>query len=1081
MHGALVLAGALAIALDWRFAVDQRAAWLALQVPVAAAVLVYAWRRQRQLSLPLVLGLTLALHLVSILLFRHLGVTGDGDPNNTYLPEGHKLLEGTYPTSEYPVAAVLLFALESLVDPHPPQIANAFLMLPALLLCMWGIWSLRTRWSAWLALVVGFFPLAEYYWQFRYDGVVAAALVAGLLLARRGHFGWSGVVLAVGACLKWSPGLSSVVLVAWLVAARRFRDARLHVAAFLATTAAFYVPFLLHWPAHDVLASFRIQGKRLLTNESIWYWPARALGLTHQNSQQVWHDAGAPPWTNVVVTCVQVVLVLALAVAAARRPGRRDAVVALAALAPVVFLVTNRVFSVQFVLILAAGWAVAASLTAATRRQQLLAGGFVGGSIAVNAFVYPFGDPLGIFGWAPYTALSWIFMIGATLTIGRWALRGGPVAVEGVEEELPPLTTWHVERTLFAVAVGVAAILLAANLLVAATVPYGGWDSLYYGQWSRLIGLHGGFHFPAVVATSLHRPLFYVLQGELWRVAGFHEALGRLLSLAFTVLLVACLVRLAAVRWGRLGAAIAALVTLAITDVARHASDGLTDVPAAATLALVAVVVFTVRPGRRRTALLVLTALVAVLAKPTGIVGCASLCLALLVGPLDQARRRLVVDVLPIGAGVLLGLVYDWTQARHVGLGLESFLQSGVGSGIWAAKAAAARPDALWGWLWLGRPLHALVVFAILYALLRVAGPAHRTAVLVAVPAAWIWTWAGPAVAGHPLHLGWGATGLVTVVLLVSLPAAALAPADRVPTRLELARLLVWALPSYAIWSEYAAYDTRLLSAAWPALVLLLTAVAVPIVSGAGQRSAAVALVPVAALGVAALVSVIFVGGLGRAGWQQYRSGGWSGITDSALTANVAYGQFEHEVAALRRQLGPGERIYGEDGRLPFLFPGRAVYDTPKSCGDLRGYKAIVILFDDETIAQARLAGAPATLGDWEACRNPGLTLVAEEPSNYAVFVTGKPRVPPTPAACNVVPLPSGFYAVFGHARTQAAAEALRQAQAHYGFVQLKVVRTGCQRYLVLESITSPAMGPGIVQEAKSVGIDVTIRSVGGS
>lgn len=1079
VHAGLALSAGAALALQWRFAVDRRSAWLLLAAPVAAVALTAAWRRQRSLSLPAVLLVALAYHLTSILLFRHLGFNGDLDPNATYNPQGHELLDGSYPNSEYPVAAVFLFALEAALEPHPPQIANAFLMLPFLLLAVWAIWALRTRWSAWLATVVAVWPLGEYYWEFRYDAAVAALLVAGLLLARRGHWGWSGCVLAIGACFKWSPGLSFLVLAAWLVGSRRFRDAARHVVAFIATAAAFYVPCLAIWPAHDVLASFRAQSTRSVTNESVWYWLARPLGLTH-GTRPEWAAAGAPHWVDVAVTIVQVLLLAALVAAAMRRPGRRDAAIALAALAPVVFLVANRVFSVQFVLVLAAGWAVAASLAAPSRRAQAVAGSAAAAAVFANAFVYPFDDPAGVVSWRPYALLTWIVTVPLTVVIAWWALRAPATRPEEVAEpDSPPLAARTAATVVVAVAVAVAAIVLAVNLLLASTLPYSGWDSMYYGQWSRLIGLHGGFRHPGIVATHLHRPLFYVLQGELWRVAGFHQALGRLLSLAFAILLVACVARLAYVRFGRVGAAVASLLAVAVTPLERHASDGLTDVPAAAMLALVAVVAFTMRAGRRRTVLLALTALLAVLAKPSGIVGCAALCLALLLGPLVELPRRLRVDLAPICAGLVVGLAYDWTQAHREGMGLQSFLQSGVGSGIWAAKASAARPGALWGWFWLGRPLHVLLVFAILFVALRLAGLAHRPAALLATPAAWVWAWLGPAVAGTPFHAGFGATGLATIGSALVLPLTALAPAELQPARLELARLAVWAVPSLAIWLEYAAYDARLASAAWPPLLLLLTAVAAAIVGGAARRAPSLSLVPVTVFAVAALAGLTLAAGLGTTGWQQYRSAGLSGVTRPAQMRNVAYGPFDAEVAALRQQVGPGERIYGEDGRLPFLFPGRAVYDQPKSCSDLVGYRAVVLLFDDETIAQARLEGAPATLADWEACSSPHLTLVAEQPSSYAVFVTGAPRGPVPPAACSVAAITPGLYAVFGAARSAEAAERLRKQQAHYGFVQLKVVRTGCESYLVLEPVADREMGAGIVREAKTVDIRVELRELG--
>ena len=50
---------------------------------------------------------------------------------------------------------------------------------------------------------------------------------------------------------------------------------------------------------------------------------------------------------------------------------------------------------------------------------------------------------------------------------------------------------------------------------------------------------------PMLVADSLDRPLFYVLQGWLWAAFGFHQALGRVLSLIFSVVLLGAIAWLA--------------------------------------------------------------------------------------------------------------------------------------------------------------------------------------------------------------------------------------------------------------------------------------------------------------------------------------------------------------------------------------------------------------------------------------------------------------------------------------------------------------------------------------------------------
>ncbi|HEX5448817.1 MAG TPA: glycosyltransferase 87 family protein [Gaiellaceae bacterium] len=420
-YGALAGAAALALVFQWRLVVSNSPTWAIYDVPVCAAGFAIAWRFQKALSLRGLLALTLLFRLGSILVFRHLGYTGDQDPNTVYLSQGHQLLHGHYPQSEYPVLAVLLFALEAAVDPNPPQVANAFLLLPCVLVCVWGIWSLRTQWSGWLAACVGLAPLDAYYWQFRYDGIPAALLVVGIVLAGRSRFALAGAALGVGACFKWTPGLAAVVLVVWLLSARHTRDAARLAVAFTATCALIYVPFLIRWPAHSVLASFRLQSVRSVTAESLWYWPARALGLTH-GSVPEWAPAGVPHWVDVTVTVVQILILLAVLAALWRRPSRRTGL-AVAALVPALFLTTNRVFSSQFVLILGVGWAMAAAMCARDRREQLVVGAGMLLVSTTTAFVYPFSDPFRSFSWRPWAAAALLVMLVADVLVVRFAFR----------------------------------------------------------------------------------------------------------------------------------------------------------------------------------------------------------------------------------------------------------------------------------------------------------------------------------------------------------------------------------------------------------------------------------------------------------------------------------------------------------------------------------------------------------------------------------------------------------------------------------------------------------------------------------
>ena len=107
--------------------------------------------------------------------------------------------------------------------------------------------------------------------------------------------------------------------------------------------------------------------------------------------------------------------------------GDLAAGIACAALAPAVFLLTNRVFSPQFALVVLAAWAVAAALLARSARDQLGLGMAAMLATYANAVVIPgFADA-----FLPWSAL--FFTVALALT--GWLLwsilrRAGPTPVD---------------------------------------------------------------------------------------------------------------------------------------------------------------------------------------------------------------------------------------------------------------------------------------------------------------------------------------------------------------------------------------------------------------------------------------------------------------------------------------------------------------------------------------------------------------------------------------------------------------------------------------------------------------------------
>jgi hypothetical protein len=398
--------------------------WPLAEAGVAAGVLGAAWFWRERLTLLGVLVLGGAFHVLLVAIHLARGVTGDFDPVSLYPSQGQALLDGGYPESEYPPGAVTLFALETWLGDGAARTANALLMLPFQLLCVVAVWMLRTRWSSWLAAFVALWPLNAFYWEFRFDLVPTALLLVGLLLASRDRWYEAGFVLGLGAVVKWTPALAGAALLLWLLRNRRFTSSAAHVAGLAVPILLANVPLLL-WKPSELLGAYTFQNARTITAESFVYLPLRLIGLAQPG---YWYHVAAevPAWANRVAPWATLALTLAVVLAAALARSRRAAV-ALAGLAPVVFVLTNRIFSPQFFVLIVAALAVAAALVAVRRADVVLVAGALALATTANTVLYqsflgerPVGD---VPGWTFISAAAGVPALLATVLMVVRALR----------------------------------------------------------------------------------------------------------------------------------------------------------------------------------------------------------------------------------------------------------------------------------------------------------------------------------------------------------------------------------------------------------------------------------------------------------------------------------------------------------------------------------------------------------------------------------------------------------------------------------------------------------------------------------
>jgi hypothetical protein len=303
---------------------------------------------------------------------------------------------------------VLLFALEVLLGDGAARVSNAFVMVPFQVGTVAAIWALRTPWSAWFAAVVGLWPLNAFFWEFRFDVVPTALLVAGLVLALRERWTLAGIALALGTAVKWTPALAVAVLAIWLVTHGAARAGARHVLAFSTTLLVVHLPFLL-WAPGRVLHAYTEQGGRGITGESLPFIPLRVLGLARVEGE-FWDAAVVPAWADAAAVAAQALLVLATLALVVRFARSLRVAVALAALMPVVFLLPNRIFSPQFLVLLLACWAVAGSLLSRDRVDQLLFGSAALAATLANALVYPTQSQ----DWFEFSAMLFVFALAAS-------------------------------------------------------------------------------------------------------------------------------------------------------------------------------------------------------------------------------------------------------------------------------------------------------------------------------------------------------------------------------------------------------------------------------------------------------------------------------------------------------------------------------------------------------------------------------------------------------------------------------------------------------------------------------------------
>jgi hypothetical protein len=347
------------------------------------AALIVAARRPGELRLPLVLMHVAGMSLSFLLIHHLIGGPEDTESTVLYLKYG-KLLLDTHrlPVAEYPPLALLAIGLATALG--PPAVALPLLTLPIWLLGLQGLGRL-SMWGPWAVAATTLWPAAIPFWELRFDAFAVGLFALALAEAWRERWLLAGVLLALGGCVKWYPLLAIGALALALLHQRHLRQIAQLLGSGSATIVAVTLPLAIVGPVGALTHPYTFQSARGISGESLPYTVMHLTGMAKANDFP-WDTADYSPSWLAVVVAAQVVSVVGLFGLSWWRPRRSWAT---GALSPAVALLTNRIYSSQFSLVILASAAALLAVGRPDRRTTSIVVASAGIAVTAEYAIYP--------------------------------------------------------------------------------------------------------------------------------------------------------------------------------------------------------------------------------------------------------------------------------------------------------------------------------------------------------------------------------------------------------------------------------------------------------------------------------------------------------------------------------------------------------------------------------------------------------------------------------------------------------------------------------------------------------------------
>ena len=298
--------------------------------------------------------------------FAHGALVVDQDVE-LFFNYGREFASGRYPEMEYPQGALLLFTGEYLLSGGSLAAFRLVFPLASLLSDLVTLGSLLwlgrryavERTSTLLGLFYALSPFTLALWFGKFDTVPAALLALGVALFVARRYSLSGLALGIGFLTKWFPGIAIAFFVVYLLRSRDYRATLRHAGA---AAAAVLLPLAAFWliSPDRVLYTYSVHMGRPVMGQSLVYIPVYFLdpGARLPGDTSPWNDTEGGRLGGTATTLIMLAGELLLLARLAWKPGREESAVTLAGLGVAAFILLNRVFSPQFLLVLFVAYSI---------------------------------------------------------------------------------------------------------------------------------------------------------------------------------------------------------------------------------------------------------------------------------------------------------------------------------------------------------------------------------------------------------------------------------------------------------------------------------------------------------------------------------------------------------------------------------------------------------------------------------------------------------------------------------------------------------------------------------------------------